>query len=715
MSDDIQVSLMNVVAEYYPTLKGRGKYFLFSVYVAVAVANIVCSTMLVLNLDGGSNLDYNWSPDKLKNFSYLYKNMAIDCLLLAICECIFLPCLVTVAIYSTKSNKSDPSLSERSIVASPCACFRCFYDLRSYRYKAASYTFLGGEPLLEKQQEMKDMEESPYHLLQEESVIEPLEGYEEESARRKRSNRRLDEDYLQWKKSSDAKKSFWLGLLFLISASCQVYIGLKCINFSFSNELVEGSLMGLGVLWVNIMTWTLREIIQQQTVEEGEYLPSLHPHRLHLHTSLAAHWCDLCGQQCKEGRAFRCKLCDFDLCVICHSKKDSSSSSSSFTLEGQIRGDKGVRSSSIDTARGDQYFMRALKLVYGERRLFSIGLLLLLCSNGVSLFMPSIQGSVLNAVVDSDEGQFHLWVTIYLAMCVASGLIGGLQSLCFSVVGRRLSNTIRKALYGGIIIQDVAFFDGNSSGQLTSRLTNDVSGMVQPIQSMLGTLLSNSILLLGGVALCFSCSWRLSMLAFTTVGPIVHVTQVYANWSKHLNRQIYGALASANGFATEALGNIRTVKAFSNEEHEKGKYDEANDAALWKGIRDAFGGAGMYTINSYMELGAAVLILWYLHRPGSNEGNPIVTWSLQVRRTHGDGWSGRHVSRQADHLPIVLEHAQQCLQEPAGHRHLLYSVIQCRAGAVSPFLHPTYSFHPSILPCYMTKEGVFSHGLTAGY
>lgn len=65
------------------------------------------------------------------------------------------------------------------------------------------------------------------------------------------------------------------------------------------------------------------------------------------------------------------------------------------------------------------------------------------------------------------------------------------------------------------------------------------------------------------------------------------------------------------GYATEALGNIRTVKAFTTEKYEQYKYDEANDSALSKGIQDAFGGAGMYAINSYLELGASVLILWY--------------------------------------------------------------------------------------------------------
>lgn len=625
---------MNVLSEYYPSLKKGGKGFLLILFSMTGCINITFAVIL-LKLNGSNS--NKWYSD----FIYQFENSSVDCLLISLMEIILLPLVAYIAVQVGKPKEYRTllkSTADISLKNQKCDCFRCFYGLRRGKYfsvptsnqkETDGDTFMrasGLQPLLaSRQTELTNFDPSnsteetiPAEFEDDTStlVAESLEGYEHEILRQKKSGRSLDEKYLDMKKTSDLRKGICLGALFIFSAFFQIYIGLKCINFAYSDEVVEGSLMGLGVLWVNIMTWTLRELVLQQTADEGEYIPSLHPHHLHLHTSLASHWCDLCHQQCKEGRAFRCKLCDFDLCMVCYSKKDSSSSggggASAFTLEGQLRGDKGIRSGvgGEDLSRGDKYFFRALKLVYGERYIFTIGMIFLLASNGVSLFMPNIQGSVLNSVVDGDNGAFHYWVLIYLIMSVCSGLIGGIQSLCFSVVGRRLSNTIRKGLYAGIVVQDVAFFDGNSSGHLTSRLTNDVSFMVSPIQSMLGTLLSNSILLVGGMALCFSTSWRLSMLAFTTVGPIVHITQVYADWSKHLNRQIYGALAAANGYATEALGNIRTVKAFSNEEFEKERYSDANDNALMKGIRDAFGGAGMYTINSYLELGAAVLILW---------------------------------------------------------------------------------------------------------
>lgn len=155
------------------------------------------------------------------------------------------------------------------------------------------------------------------------------------------------------------------------------------------------------------------------------------------------------------------------------------------------------------------------------------------------------------------------------------------------------------------------FFDGNTSGHLTSRIQSDVFYMVQPIQSMLGIIISNSLLLIGGLVLCFYTSWRLSMLAFTTIAPIVHISKWYAQFSQSLNRKIHSAIGAANSLAVEALVNIRTVKSFATEDYEYDRYNEVTDSALKKGIKDAFGLAGMVTINSYLELGSGILILWY--------------------------------------------------------------------------------------------------------
>eukprot|EP01035_Chromulina_nebulosa_P029305 gene29305-38830_t len=357
---DIRVSLMNVLSEYYPSLRKGGKGFLLFLFSLTGCINITFAVIL-FKLVGSSNNKWNY------DFIYQFENSSVDCVIISLIEFILLPLIAYIAVqlgkpkeYRTLLSSTDTSLKNRT-----CDCYRCFYGFRRGRYfsvptstqkETDGETFVraSSQPLLaSRQTELTNFD--PYSFTEENvhaeiegdtssPVTESLEGYEHEILRQKNSGRSLDERYLDMKKTSDLRKGFCLGVLFICSAIFQIYIGLKCINFSYSDEMVEGSLMGLGVLWVNIMTWTLRELVLQQTADEGEYIPSLHPHHLHLHTSLASHWCDLCHQPCKEGRAFRCKLCDFDLCMVCYSKKDSSSGSSAFTLEGQLRGDKGIRS-----------------------------------------------------------------------------------------------------------------------------------------------------------------------------------------------------------------------------------------------------------------------------------------------------------------------------------------------------------------------------------
>ena len=102
------------------------------------------------------------------------------------------------------------------------------------------------------------------------------------------------------------------------------------------------------------------------------------------------------------------------------------------------------------------------------------------------------------------------------------------QSLAFMVVGRKITVHVRGMLFKRIVVQDIAFFDGFRTGDLTQRLSGDVRAMVSPLQYTFSTFLSNTVLLIGGVVMCFYTSWRLSMLAFTTVLPIMHVTESYA-------------------------------------------------------------------------------------------------------------------------------------------------------------------------------------------
>jgi hypothetical protein len=275
----------------------------------VGVTSIACSVALIAATEGLAKFDFTRTS---------FTDGTVDCFLISVFQIMIFPLVAHLAIKSA-SSYSATAIAEGSAEADQCCCFRCFYSTPRHSYDRVSLdrSAAGNQNPLSRQHSAT------------------LEGYEDEERRRLADNKKMDDTLLDGRKSMDRLVSIYLFVVFLLSTGVQVYIGLKCISFNFRDEGRQGALMGLEVLWVNILAWTLKEIIQKCTREDGLLVPSLHPHRLHLYSALAGHWCDLCGQRIAAGSAFRCKLCDYDLCMDCYSKRDK------FTLEGQIRGDKG--------------------------------------------------------------------------------------------------------------------------------------------------------------------------------------------------------------------------------------------------------------------------------------------------------------------------------------------------------------------------------------
>lgn len=292
------------------------------------------------------------------------------------------------------------------------------------------------------------------------------------------------------------------------------------------------------------------------------------------------------------------------------SRRATESSESSHD-ESLLRGDRGVRAEKVLTPHA--YLLRAISLAYSELPLIVTGFSCLAVTSIAGLLIPTYQGRIVDDVKDLhvDRSRFHHDVLAMALLSLVTGVFGGLRGLCFSVVGKRVLKTLQDKLFQGVIIQDIAYFDSTTTGELTSRLTNDVAAMSEPINWQLSALVRNLASLSGGVLLCFLTSWKLSMLAFTTMAPILHITAIYSRWSRELNKKRYAVLAEANSAASEALSNIRTVRAFSTEEVEMERYQSKTGAAMAKGVRDALAYSGAVAINNWLDLGASVLILWY--------------------------------------------------------------------------------------------------------
>jgi ATP-binding cassette subfamily B protein len=142
-----------------------------------------------------------------------------------------------------------------------------------------------------------------------------------------------------------------------------------------------------------------------------------------------------------------------------------------------------------------------MRIAAPDWAIVSLALVCLAINSVASLLLPKYQGSIIDQVFAKDKAKFQQEALYLLAYSVATGLFGGVRGLCFNVAGRRMGCRVRNELFKGIIIQDIAYFDGTTTGELTSRLSNDANAMINPIQSLLASTLQNLIALVGGLVM----------------------------------------------------------------------------------------------------------------------------------------------------------------------------------------------------------------------
>merc|ERR1719174_341354 len=112
--------------------------------------------------------------------------------------------------------------------------------------------------------------------------------------------------------------------------------------------------------------------------------------------------------------------------------------------------------------------------------------------------------------------------------------------------------------------------------------------MTDPVSIIMNNLLSNVILLLGGLFMCFHTSWKLSILAMTAIFPITYLVRTFSEWAGMIQRRIQDEMSEANGVATQAIQNMRTVRYFGAETHELNRYENNLQNVYGLQMKDSF-------------------------------------------------------------------------------------------------------------------------------
>ena len=255
------------------------------------------------------------------------------------------------------------------------------------------------------------------------------------------------------------------------------------------------------------------------------------------------------------------------------------------------------------------YLRWAFSLVSTHAASVTIGILCLLASNACDLALPRVGGAALDAALTGDSPAFTSALRTSAGLQVASGALGGIRGACLASAAAHVACALSVRLYAALLRQDVAFYDAASTGDLLSRLTDDVKAATDPASWILSALGRALIQAIGAAAACVHISWRLTLLAGAATGPVFALTTMYAHYSAGLQRCRSDALGAASGAAGDALGNARGVRAAGCEAAELSAYSRLAVVARQLGVSDARAYALTVALNEWVTNGASLLVL----------------------------------------------------------------------------------------------------------
>lgn len=221
--------------------------------------------------------------------------------------------------------------------------------------------------------------------------------------------------------------------------------------------------------------------------------------------------------------------------------------------------------------------LRALLPYLAPYRLrIGVALIALLCSSTVSLLVPQAVRIMI------DRG-FHEAVIAriglyFLPLVIASALLGIFTAIRFYFVtwiGERVIADIRKAVFDHVLSLTPAFFEITRTGEVLSRLTADTTLIQTVVGSSVSMAMRNAIMLVGGLALMFATSVKLTGIVLAAVLLILLPLILFGRWVRALSRKSQDRIADTSARASETINAVQTVQAFTQENAERGRFGRA--------------------------------------------------------------------------------------------------------------------------------------------
>ncbi len=230
---------------------------------------------------------------------------------------------------------------------------------------------------------------------------------------------------------------------------------------------------------------------------------------------------------------------------------------------------------------------------------------------GGGLVFPLVLQYLLDAAfVLKDKSALNQSAILLVVIFAIQGLMNFTQVYILSATTERIIATLRERTYQHLIHLSPAFFSDRRSGELTSRLSSDLSVLQSFFSTWLSELSRQSLLLIGGVVMLSITNPHLTLTTLAVVPLVVGAALIFGRALRTASTGVQDRVAEAMGMADESFGAIRIVQSFTREDEEVARFSTRLAEVVSAAIARARMRALFFSVVGFIAFAAVAIVMW---------------------------------------------------------------------------------------------------------
>ena len=270
---------------------------------------------------------------------------------------------------------------------------------------------------------------------------------------------------------------------------------------------------------------------------------------------------------------------------------------------------------------------RILALFHPYRGRLGVVGLLVAASAVVSVISPFLLRAVLDtAIPQGRTGLLSLLVLGMIAAAVVNSIFNVLQTLISTTVGQRVMHDLRTTVYAHLQRMSLAFFTRTRTGEVQSRIANDIGGMQSTVTSTATSLVSNFTSVIASVVAMVALDWRLTLVSLLLLPVFVWISRRVGGERKKITTERQKQLALMSSAVQESLSvsGIMLGRTMGRSDSLSKEFTEQSDRLADLEVRSSM--AGRWRMNTIQIVMAAMpAVIYWAAGLSAADGAPIVS------------------------------------------------------------------------------------------